>query len=93
MAGLVDSAEGGFQPGGGSLAERVKLHSALVVIHAAFGGYFVIAKACLTGGVDPLVFAVYRDAIGCSVLLLYATLFERSERHQNVTLCAFQMAS
>lgn len=87
MAGVVDWEVGEFQAGGGSVAERVKLHSALVVIHAAYGAYFVIAKACLSGGVDPLVFAVYRDAIGCSVLFFYAAIFERSERLQTITLC------
>lgn len=86
MAGVVDWEVGEFQAGGGSVAERVKLHSALVVIHAAYGAYFVIAKACLSGGVDPLVFAVYRDAIGCSVLFFYAAIFERSERLQTITL-------
>lgn len=80
MAGVVDWEVGEFQSGGGTLAQRVKLHLALVVIHAAYGGYFVIAKACLSGGVDPLVFAVYRDVIGCSVLFFYAAIFERSER-------------
>jgi len=77
MAGVGDWEVGEFQSGGGSLAQRVKLHSALVVIHAAYGAYFVIAKACLSGGVDPLIFAVYRDAIGCAVLFFYAAIFER----------------
>lgn len=57
--------------------DKAKVHLALILTGAGFGGYFVLTKASLSGGVDPFVFGTYRDGIGCVTLFLYASCFER----------------
>lgn len=57
--------------------DRAKVHGAMILCGAGYGGYFVFSKACLTGGVDPFVFSMYRDCIGCITLFVYASVFER----------------
>lgn len=57
--------------------DRARVHVALIVSGAGFGGYFVLTKASLSGGVDPFVFGTYRDAIGSLTLFLYASCLER----------------
>lgn len=57
--------------------DRARVHVALIVSGAGFGGYFVLTKASLSGGVDPFVFSTYRDAIGSLTLFLYASCLER----------------
>lgn len=56
---------------------KARVHAAMVLVGFGYGGYFVLTKACLTGGVDPFLFAVYRDGIGCLFLFLVASSFER----------------
>ncbi|KAG0581282.1 hypothetical protein M758_4G243800 [Ceratodon purpureus] len=57
--------------------DRAGPHAALIFGAAGFGGYFVLTKASLSGGVDPFVFGTYRDGIGFLTLFLYASCFER----------------
>ncbi|KAG0592709.1 hypothetical protein M758_1G267100 [Ceratodon purpureus] len=59
--------------------DRAKVHVAMILAGAGYGGYFVLTKASLSGGVDPFVFSTYRDGIGCIVLFLYAFYFERQQ--------------
>lgn len=55
----------------------IRVHLALILAGCGYGGYFVLTKAALSAGVNRFVFSVYRDVIGCSVLALYASCFER----------------
>ena len=61
----------------GSWLHKAKLHAAMVLASAGYGGYNVLTKASLTAGVDPLAISTYRDALGCVFLFLYAFSFER----------------
>jgi hypothetical protein len=64
--------------------DRARVHGALVLAGAGHGGYFVLTKASLSGGVDPFVFSTYRDAIGSLTLFLYASCLERYGGDSNI---------
>ena len=57
--------------------DKAKVHVAMILGGAGYGGYNVLTKISLSGGVDPFVFSTYRDGIGCIALFLYAVYFER----------------
>lgn len=57
--------------------DTARVHVAMILAGAGYGGYYVLTKASLSGGVDPFVFSTYRDAIGCVALSLYALYYER----------------
>lgn len=57
--------------------DRGKVHVAMILGGAGYGGYNVLTKVTLSGGVDPFVFSTYRDGIGCITLFLYALYYER----------------
>lgn len=57
--------------------DKAKVHVAMMLVGAGYGGYYVLTKASLSGGVDPFLFSTYRDGIGCLTLFLYASCFER----------------
>lgn len=53
------------------------MHLALLTVQVGYGGYYVISKAAISSGVDTIVFAVYRDCIGLSLLAPLAYFYER----------------
>ena len=62
---------------GGAWLDTAKVHGAMLLVGAGYGGYFVLAKVSLSAGVDPFVFSTYRDGIGCISLVLSAAYHER----------------
>lgn len=54
-----------------------KVHVALVLVQLGYGSSYVLNKVALTNGVNPIVFAVYRDIICLIVLIPLAIFAER----------------
>ncbi len=48
----------------------------MLLTQVAVGSYLVVAKIALSGGVQQLVFAVYRDAFGICLLIPFAYFYE-----------------
>ncbi|MFS8002756.1 hypothetical protein Hanom_Chr13g01205831 [Helianthus anomalus] len=64
--------------GGG---EARKAHVAMACVQLMSGGYHVITKVALNGGVDEIVFCLYRDFIALSILAPIAYLREKLVHH------------
>ncbi|XP_021983662.1 WAT1-related protein At3g45870 isoform X1 [Helianthus annuus] len=66
--------------GGGGGGEARKAHVAMACVQLMSGGYHVITKVALNGGVDEIVFCLYRDFIALSILAPIAYLREKRTR-------------
>jgi hypothetical protein len=53
-----------------------KAHAAMLLVSCGAVGYFVISKSALNGGVNLLVFCLYRDAIAVCILVPLAFFTE-----------------
>lgn len=56
------------------------VHVALAFVQVAYGGYHVVSKIALTGGVNSLVFCLWRDVIALFCLGTAAFTWERGAR-------------
>lgn len=63
--------------GGVSGGEAWKAHVAMAWVQVLSGGYHVITKVALNGGVNEIVFCLYRDLIAFSILAPIAYFRER----------------
>ncbi len=54
-----------------------KLHAALVMAMCSLAIYALLSKVAVSTGVNPFVFCLYRDFIGCFVLGTYSFFAER----------------
>jgi hypothetical protein len=70
----MEEAHDGFLAPGSRVRPRV--HLLMLLTQAAVGSYLVVAKIALSGGVQQLVFAVYRDAFGICLLIPFAYFYE-----------------
>jgi hypothetical protein len=59
---------------------RPGVHLLMLLTQVAVGSYLVVAKIALSGGVQLLVFAVYRDAFGICLLIPFAYFYELKTR-------------
>jgi hypothetical protein len=57
--------------------ESWKLHGALVMAMCSLAIYALVSKVAVSTGVNPFVFCLYRDFIGCFVLGTYSFFAER----------------
>ncbi|CAM6035307.1 unnamed protein product [Sphagnum compactum] len=57
-----------------------KAHAAMLLVSCGAVGYFVISKSALNGGVNLLVFCLYRDAIAVCILVPLAFFTEMKLR-------------
>jgi len=55
---------------------RPGVHLLMLLTQVVVGSYLVVAKIALSGGVQQLVFAVYRDAFGICLLIPFAYFYE-----------------
>jgi hypothetical protein len=54
-----------------------KLHAALVMAMCSLAIYAILSKVAVSTGVNPFVYCLYRDFIGCFVLGTYSFFAER----------------
>ncbi|KAH8971848.1 hypothetical protein BDL97_02G163800 [Sphagnum fallax] len=59
---------------------RPGVHLLMLLTQVVVGSYLVVAKIALSGGVQQLVFAVYRDAFGICLLIPFAYFYELKTR-------------
>ena len=57
--------------------DGVKLYAIVILIQLIDAGLFMITKAALTFGLNPLVFVFYRHAFGTVLLLPLAMILVR----------------
>ncbi|KAJ7533962.1 hypothetical protein O6H91_13G073000 [Diphasiastrum complanatum] len=69
----------GVTPAGGS-SSILLLHSCLVAVQLGYGGFQILARLALTGGVNLIIFPVYRNALAFLFLGPLAFYFEREKR-------------
>ncbi|GAB4834901.1 hypothetical protein Ancab_033168 [Ancistrocladus abbreviatus] len=69
MAGVGDVAREGW-----------KAHGALVLVQIMGGGYHVLSKVALNGGVSKIVFCIFRGLIALSLLAHLAYVREKQVR-------------
>eukprot|EP01018_Ginkgo_biloba_P002641 Gb_35671 [translate_table: standard] len=62
------------------LSEKVIIHLVLTLVQLSFAGSSVLIKVVLNTGINPYVFAVYRDAVAVLVLLPMVPVMERGKR-------------
>ncbi|KAJ7537894.1 hypothetical protein O6H91_11G026800 [Diphasiastrum complanatum] len=76
---------------GQSIAERAKVHAALVVAQLCFAGFDILCKLALSDGVSPVVFPIYRNGIAFVLLSILALILEKNNRPQLCValLCQF----
>jgi hypothetical protein len=57
-----------------------KVHAACVVVQSGFGVAYILSKVALTTGVNPVVFAVYRDVVALCTIAPVAYFLERCDK-------------
>ncbi|KAL8244654.1 hypothetical protein R6Q59_010912 [Mikania micrantha] len=78
----MEISSGWSRDGGGGVngGEAWKAHVAMAWVQALSGGYHVITKVALNGGVNEIVFCLYRDLIALSILAPIAYFREKRTR-------------
>ncbi|CAM6094215.1 unnamed protein product [Calypogeia fissa] len=57
-----------------------KVHVGLFLVQVAYGSSYIFSKVALTTGVNPIVFAAYRDCVCLIALIPLALVAERGKR-------------
>jgi hypothetical protein len=79
MAALTDNSN---EDVGRGANLKWKLHVVLTIVQLSYAGSNIIIKIAFNGSINPIVFAVYRDAL-CLCFLIPTAYF--SERYVHVT--------
>lgn len=55
-----------------------KPYAAMVFVQSMFAGMVLLSKASIAGGMNPYVFAAYRQALAAAALVPFAFYLDRS---------------